>query len=121
MYTLSLHDALPIVVLAPDVQVFEVSSGGQIEETPERSRASVGYLTESLGRALAAQGLEVLAEPALVGEEPHKRAEVVNRFRNAASATLPAQAGISNSADLKVWWHEVEHFDLWLGRELSFL
>jgi len=123
-HTLLAHErTLPkrVVVLAPDVQVFEVSSGGQIEETPERSQASVGYLSDALSRALAAQGLEVLAEPALAGEEPHARAEVMNRFRNAASATLPGQAGISNSADLKVWWPEIEHFDLWLGRELSFL
>src|SRR5262245_15611624 len=123
-HTLLAHERTPpkrVVVLAPDVQVFEVSSGGQIEETPERSRASVGYLAEALSRALAAQGLEVVAEPALAGEEPQRRAEVMNRFRNAASATLPGQAGISNPADMKVWWPEIEHFDLWLGRELAFL
>lgn len=123
-HTLLTHErALParVVVFAPDVQVLEISAGGQIEETPERSRASAIYLGEALRKALAARGLEVVAEPALAGEEAHRRGELVNRFRSAASATLPVQAGITNSADLRVWWTEIEHFDLWLGRELAFL
>jgi len=110
-----------VLLLPAEVHVLEVSSGGMLEEAPERSRSTAQVLDQCVRERVERRGTKTATAPELTGDELLARQELGYRFLAAAQATLPMPAGVVTAADLDVWWPEIEHFDLSLGNELAFL
>jgi len=111
--------ALPgkVLVVTPDVHIYEVTAGGVVEKLAQRSDDAVKRFQSSL-RKFADEHtvpIEVVPLPETSEDEKEQVAEFVAQYSVVSSAALAAMTGGA------AWKDKVDHFDYSVGFGLGFL
>lgn len=111
--------ALParILVLTPDVVIYEITAGGVVEKLPRRSADAVQRFRNSLRRFGDSHTVpvEILPMPELESREREQVEDFIAQFMVVSSAVRAAQDGGP------AWQHRIARFDYSVGFGLAFL
>jgi hypothetical protein len=106
-----------ILVLTPDVLIYEITAGGIVEKLPRRSADAVERFRKSLRRFGDSHTVpvEILPMPDLEPGEQEQVEDFVAQFMVVSSAVRAAQDGGA------AWAHRITRFDYSVGFGLAFL
>ncbi len=108
---------LRAVILETDIGVYEISTGGVVEEVPAWSEAAVASVTAALEtRVRGMPGLEIVPLPALDPAEQGRVDEHLALYRVVGGAAFLLLQGGDPA-----WRHKARDFDYTLGPGLAFL